>query len=127
MEGETMTGKPDKPKGHYSAHLKMPKNKKEGLCNFVQTIINHAEAGNTREALLSAVDLLDDLKIGHYDDALGKKAVAQVNLEKSNLEKQMEKDKSDLEHLGEKRYAEGFKAGDQARLNKILSSLEIIS
>lgn len=39
-----------------------PKNLHHGLCNFVQLVINKIEAGETNEALLTAVDLLDTLQ-----------------------------------------------------------------
>lgn len=45
----------------YSREIKMPVTRKQGLCNFVQMIINQIESGNSREALLTAVDLLDTL------------------------------------------------------------------
>ena len=46
---------------HYSRKIEMPKNRHEGLCNFVQQIINQIEAGKPDQALYTAVDLLDDL------------------------------------------------------------------
>jgi hypothetical protein len=46
----------------YSRGIKMPKTRKEGLCNFVQMIINNLEAERHREALLIAADLLDTLE-----------------------------------------------------------------
>ena len=52
----------------YAREIKTPANRKEGLCNFVQIIINRLEAGDDREALLTAVDLLDDLSGSVYDD-----------------------------------------------------------
>lgn len=55
---------------HYTRDIKMSRNKKEGLENFLQMIINHAEAGRTRETLLTAVDLLEDVRSGAYDDAM---------------------------------------------------------
>jgi hypothetical protein len=45
----------------YYQEIKEPRNMQEGLANFVQMIINELEAGNHREALLKAVDLLNDL------------------------------------------------------------------
>lgn len=47
---------------YYSRKIEMPQTRKEGLCNFVQMIINQLEAGKSNEALLSAVDLLDTLE-----------------------------------------------------------------
>lgn len=46
---------------YYSKTLTQPTTRKEGLLNFVQMIINRIEAGDHREALLTAVDLLDTL------------------------------------------------------------------
>lgn len=45
----------------YSQEICMPKNAQEGIMNFVQMIINDLEAGETRDALLKAVDLKNDL------------------------------------------------------------------
>jgi len=45
----------------YSMPIEMPKTKKDGLLNFVQMIINAAERGDVREALLLAVDLHDTI------------------------------------------------------------------
>ncbi len=45
----------------YSQEICKPKNAQEGIVNFVQMIINDIEAGETREALLKAVDLKGDL------------------------------------------------------------------
>jgi len=47
---------------YYSCPIEAPKNMHHGLCNFVQLIINRLEAGEHREALLTAVDLLEDLR-----------------------------------------------------------------
>lgn len=54
----------------YSRPVEMPRTKKEGLANFVQLIINKIESGDTSNALLGAVDLLEDLRCGIYDDAM---------------------------------------------------------
>jgi len=55
---------------YYTAEIKMPTTKREGLENFIQMIINHLEADNTREALLTAVDLRQDVTSGIYDQAI---------------------------------------------------------
>lgn len=55
---------------YYSREIKMPANKREGLANFVQMIINRLEAGETREGLMVAVDLHQDIVTGVYDDAM---------------------------------------------------------
>jgi hypothetical protein len=54
----------------YSHQVTMPKTKRDGLANFVQLIVNDIERGDTREALLRAVDLLQDIQSGIYDDAM---------------------------------------------------------
>ena len=46
---------------YYARSVTQPKTKRQGLTNFVQMIINDLEAGESREALLRAVDLLDDI------------------------------------------------------------------
>lgn len=55
---------------YYSREIKMPATKREGLENFLQMVINKLEAGETREALMLAVDLQDDVRCGIYDDAM---------------------------------------------------------
>jgi hypothetical protein len=52
---------------YYTREITMPKDKQEGLANFVQMIINELEADNTREALLKAVDLHGDIVSGCYE------------------------------------------------------------
>lgn len=58
--------------GYYSRPLEPPRDRKQGLINFVQMIINAAEAGDAREAMLLAVDLRGDLesKAAPYAGAL---------------------------------------------------------
>lgn len=68
---------------HYSREITMPSTKLEGLQNFVQLIINKIEAGDTNEALLSAVDLLNDLgsnanPYAEVTDGNGSKLIAQL-------------------------------------------------
>lgn len=55
---------------YYSREIKTPANKREGLANFVQIIINRLEDGEAREALMAAVDLHQDISTGVYDDAM---------------------------------------------------------
>lgn len=55
---------------YYSREIKMPLDKREGLANFVQIIINKIEAGEIDEALLTAVDLHQDIVTGLYDAAM---------------------------------------------------------
>lgn len=49
------------PTRYYSRPIKQPKNREDGMRNFVQLIINEIEGGNHQEALLKAVDLLNDI------------------------------------------------------------------
>jgi hypothetical protein len=46
---------------YYSRKIEMPKTRKEGLLNAIQLIINAAERGDSREAMLLAVDLKDTI------------------------------------------------------------------
>lgn len=46
---------------YYSRKIEMPNTRVQGLCNFVQLIINSLEAGDSNSALLTSVDLLDTL------------------------------------------------------------------
>lgn len=55
-------------RGYYYKEIKMPTTKKEGLMNFIQTVINQLEAGESNNALLTAVDLLNDVRFGTYDE-----------------------------------------------------------
>ena len=57
---------------YYSRPIAKPKDRREGLINFVQMIINAAERGDAREAMLLAVDLRNDLasKAAPYKGAL---------------------------------------------------------
>lgn len=55
---------------HYSREIEMPETRRDGLAKFVQMVINRIEAGDHREALLTAVDLLEDINTGQYDDAM---------------------------------------------------------
>lgn len=45
----------------YKVPIEMTETPQQGLINFVQMIINRLEDGETREALLTAVDLRTDL------------------------------------------------------------------
>lgn len=47
---------------YYSREIKIPGTRLQGLCNFVQMVINSIEAGQHESALLTAVDLLDTLE-----------------------------------------------------------------
>ena len=47
---------------HYSRTIEQPATKQDGLANAVQIIINCIEAGDNHEALMQAVNLLDDVR-----------------------------------------------------------------
>jgi hypothetical protein len=48
-------------KTYYTREIKTPQTKQDGLANALQMAINQIEAGNSNEALLQLVDLLDDV------------------------------------------------------------------
>jgi hypothetical protein len=102
---------------YYSRKIEMPKTKREGLENFVQMIINRLEAGENQEALLQAVDLVNDVRSGIYDnamaDALGYNEMAKELREKHVAEL------SQAELAG---YQRGV-AAEQARITKALGLL----
>jgi len=58
--------KEDEMEKYYSADIAMPSNKKEGMLNFLQMIINELEEGNSREELLKTVDLRQDVMSDIY-------------------------------------------------------------
>ena len=72
----------------YSRQIEMPATKRDGLANFVQMVINQIENGEVSNALLTAVDLLQDIRSGVYDtamqDALGFSAMATELTQKHN-------------------------------------------
>ena len=96
-----------------------PKNLKDGLCNFVQMIINAADAGNAAEAMYLAVDLLDDLRSGTYDGAKGASAASA----ESNLERQMEKDRAEAAETARQEYIKGVQHGMESKRREILLAL----
>lgn len=64
----------------YSRPLITPQTTQDGLANCLQAIINYLEAGDTNEAILQAVDLLDDVrsKANPYRIGLAKARKPQV-------------------------------------------------
>jgi len=76
---------------HYSQEIKAPKNMKEGLQNFVQMIINEIEAENHHEALMKAVDLLNDLwtEDGPYSSVVVESAQEEVERLKDQHKREM--------------------------------------
>lgn len=104
---------------YYSREITMPKTKKEGLCNFVQMVINRLEAGQHEEALLTAVDLLQDLEGSAYDDAIDASAATILS-----LQKEME-----AKHAGEVMAAHefSFAAGRDAARREIAEKLGLVA
>lgn len=101
----------------YSREIKMPANKREGLANFVQIIINYIEAGDPQEALLRAVDLHQDITSGIYDDAM-KDTKAEVA-----FAREMEaKHRADIIVAAEKGREEGIRE-EKARMSAALGLL----
>ena len=102
---------------HYSRQIEMPKTKRDGLANFVQMIINSAEAGDAQEALLKAVDLLEDIRCGLYDDAMVDDRARRVQA-KAVADMQSAHDAALAQAHG-RGYAEGVSA-EKSRLARIL-------
>lgn len=101
----------------YAAEIKMPTSKREGLENFVQMVINRIEAGDAQSALLTAVDLLEDIRCGIYDDAM---ADAKGH---SHLVRELEaKHQADIIASAEAGYARGV-SDEKARMSKALGLL----
>lgn len=99
---------------YYSRKIEMPKTKREGLENFLQIIINRLEAGETHEGLLAAVDLLQDVHSGVYDDAMKDAKGADL------LAKELaEKHTADVIKASEENYSRGV-ADERARIVKLL-------
>ncbi|MCW5695805.1 MAG: hypothetical protein KIS96_03610 [Bauldia sp.] len=55
---------------YYRRDIVAPATRRDGLANFVQIIINQIEDGDTANALLTAVDLHNDIESGIYDNAM---------------------------------------------------------
>lgn len=70
---------------YYSREIKMPATRRECLANFVQIIINKIESGEINNALLSAVDLHQDLVSGIYDDAMTDHSAQQAIIKEQEL------------------------------------------
>lgn len=102
----------------YSAKIEMPKTRLDGLCNFVQMVINQIEAENPREALLTAVDLLDTLR-GQSNP------FSSVTAEKDNamLAELKRQHAAEVSEAIIKAHAEGFAKGEiaeKARMAQVL-------
>jgi hypothetical protein len=101
---------------HYSREITMPATRKEGLCNYVQMIINRIEAGDMHEAIMTAVGLLDDLSGSVYADVTTDAAPDTITM--SEHLRQM----SDAKGAA---FGDGFAAGRNAKaaeLRKVLGA-----
>lgn len=103
---------------YYSRELKTPNTKREGLCNFVQMIVNKIEAGQAEEALLTAVDLLDTLS-GEANP------FASITSEKDNamLAEIKRQHAAEVADAIVKAHAEGFAQGEAAQKRKMVELL----
>lgn len=95
----------------YAREIKMPATKKDGLCNFVQMIINRIEAGEHREALLVAVDLLDTISgdTNPYAEITGDAAPAMMP---------MSEHFDALQAAKKTEFGKGFEAGQKAKASE---------
>lgn len=92
---------------YYSREIKMPATRKEGVANYVQMVINRLEAGDTREALLTAVGLLDDLSGSVYDGVFDE-AAGPATILLSEHDAQVSAAKTEA-------FRKGFEAGEKAK------------
>jgi hypothetical protein len=102
----------------YSRELKMPHTRLDGLCNFVQMVINALEAGNTESALLTAVDLLDTLR-GQSNP------FSSITSEKDNamLAELKRQHAAEVSEAIIRAHADGFAKGEQAHKLKMVELL----
>lgn len=107
---------------HYSREIEMPKTRLDGLCNFVQMIINQAEAGNTREALLTAVDLLDTLR--GSSNPFSSITASKDNRLLGELERKYAADKAAAII---KAHQDGFERGVAAEKARMAKALELVA
>lgn len=100
----------------HSREIKMPTTKKEGLENFIQMIINRLEDGDSKEALLLAIDLWNDVSSGIYNDV-------QTGSLLSNLRAEL--DAKHLDQLAKER-ARAFTAGQEHARAEISKRLGLL-
>ena len=74
-----------KPTDYHARKITKPANAQEGIVNFVQMIINQLEAGDTREALLTAIDLRQDLAGQTYKIEMQERGPAAVDASGVNV------------------------------------------
>lgn len=102
--------------GYYSKEIKTPKTAQEGLANFVQMVINQIEAGQADFALLTAVDLLNDLQSEASPYKLADKAGAKL----AGLQKELEgRHQAEIISATER----AFEDGRSAMRNELVSRL----
>lgn len=101
--------------GNYTRPIEAPKTRKDGLCNFVQMVINRLEAGDPAEALLVAVDLLNDLEGTVYDSAItAPKGPASILLSEHDAQ---------LRDAKAEAFRKGFAAGEATKAKAIRALL----
>ena len=100
---------------NYAREITMPANRKEGLCNYVQMIINRLEAGDTREALLTAVGLLDDLSGSVYADITDPPALDMIPASEHYAA---------LSNAKGAAFGDGFEAGQKAKAAELRKIFE---
>lgn len=105
---------------YYSRPIKMPATKHEGLCNFVQMIINKIEAGDPQEALLIAADLHDTL-------SGSSNPFASITADRDNklIEEIKKQHASDTARAMEAAYARGVEDGERVQKQRIAELLGI--
>lgn len=94
----------------YAREIKAPKSAKEGLSNFIQLIINRIEAGNSHEALMLAVDLLDTIS-GDANPYTGLTDAPDMMPISEHFEA--------LRAANQAEYRKGFEAGGRAKATEI--------
>jgi hypothetical protein len=106
----------------YSREIEMPHTRLQGLCNFVQMVINQIESGDHRNALLTAVDLLDTLQ-GQSNP------FSSVTSEKDNamLAELKRQHMQEVVEAMDKARADGFAAGVDAEKDRMAKALGLIA
>lgn len=107
---------------YYSREIEMPKTRLDGLCNFVQIIINQLEAEKSQEALLTAVDLLDTLQ--GSSNPFSSITASKDNRMLAELEKKHAKA---MAEAVAKAHAAGFSAGEKAQKQRLAETLGLVA
>ncbi|MER8827197.1 hypothetical protein NKH73_14005 [Mesorhizobium sp. M0938] len=98
----------------YTRKIELPANKREGLANFVQMIVNNIEAGEIENALLTAVDLHQDIETGIHDDAM-----VNTTAEQAFVRELQAKYTADIIAAAQKGHEDGIRA-EKARMASAL-------